>query len=127
MLTAHPCGSDEIEKAAIPCEEGEEHEDFDPRACWLMEQPHIFCFRNDVLYCFAMFGSFEGMVWLPTWKWSVAVFVRILFRRRANPKLFFVLQDFCFMFASFCFWSPCILRQLAVLSTKSTILDVIEH
>ena len=52
MLTdfaANPRGSDEIEKAAIPCEEGEEHEDLDPRACWLMEQPLMFCFRTDVL------------------------------------------------------------------------------
>jgi len=48
-LAAHPRGSDEIEKAAIPCEEGEEHEDLDPRACWLMEQPLMFCFRTDVL------------------------------------------------------------------------------
>lgn len=60
-LAAHSCGSDEIEKAAIPCEEGEEHEDLDPRACWLMEQPHIFCFRSDVFYGFAIFvWKFSG-------------------------------------------------------------------
>ena len=111
MLTdfaAHPCGSDEIEKAAIPCEEGEEHEDLDPRACWLMEQPHIFCFRSDVFYGFAMFvWKFSGMVWLPTLEWWQVVFVWILFRWRASPKFLF-LQDFCFLFASFCFRSPCI-------------------
>ena len=39
----------EIENAAVHSDNEEEHEEFDPRACWLMEQCPCLCFRARVI------------------------------------------------------------------------------